>query len=256
MLRLRARTARAERLIWVFGSPIGSGRLSSLVAELTGRTVWDEPLIGALFGHFYYRRSGHRIDRRGKHFIMRRAYARAWLEPMRDLVLSGAAVRFPDVARSDYLVIREPNGSIGAPLLMEALPESRMILLVGDPLEIVASSLNDHGEAGEAPDELVRRRAEALLQQLAGAKRAHDSHRGPKALVRYEELRADTLTTMRRLCAALEIDVEETELVRAVSRHAREEVPGGSALSAEQARLVEEVTAPLLEGPEPSRAAV
>ena len=36
------------------------------------------------------------------------------------------------------MVIEEPNGSIRAPLMMEALPESRMILLVRDPKDVVA----------------------------------------------------------------------------------------------------------------------
>src|SRR3712207_6950789 len=50
--------------------------------------------------------------------------------------------------RSDYLVVKEPNGSIGAPLLMEALPESRMILLVRDPRDVAASSIDARRKGG------------------------------------------------------------------------------------------------------------
>ena len=43
--------------------------------------------------------------------------------------------------------------------------------------------------------------------------------------MRYEELRADALGTMRRLYAELGIAVDEGELVRAVQEHAWENVP-------------------------------
>src|SRR3712207_8124301 len=53
---------------------------------------------------------------------------RSTLFPYTTLFRSKA--RFPEVAeKRGYLVIKEPHGTQGAPLLMQALPESRMILL-------------------------------------------------------------------------------------------------------------------------------
>jgi hypothetical protein len=45
-------------------------------------------------------------------------------------------------------MIKEPNGSVGAPLLTEALPESRMILLVRDPSDVISSLLDAAREGG------------------------------------------------------------------------------------------------------------
>ena len=83
-------------------------------------------------------------------------------------------------------------------------------------------------------------------------------------LVRYEELRADTLGTMKRMYSKLDVPVDEAELERAVEKHSWENIPeeekgegkfyrkatpGGwrEDLTEEQARAVEEITAPLLE---------
>ena len=51
-------------------------------------------------------------------------------------------MRYPNLREDDYLIIKEPNGSVGASLMMEALPESRMIFLMRDPRDVVASRLD------------------------------------------------------------------------------------------------------------------
>jgi hypothetical protein len=105
--------------------------------------------------------------------------------------------------------------------------------------------------------------AQRYLHHVGEAKRAYDAHAGRKVLIKYEELRADTLGAMKRLYSELEIPVEEGELSRAVAKHSWENIPeeqkgegkfyrkatpGGwrEDLTEEQAKMVERVTAPLL----------
>ncbi len=83
-------------------------------------------------------------------------------------------------------------------------------------------------------------------------------------MVRYEDLRADTLETMRRIYSELGISVKEADLARVVEKHSwdnipeeqkgpgkkrRRATPGGwrEDLTPEQAKTVERVTAPLLQ---------
>jgi hypothetical protein len=234
---------RPENLVWMFGTArTGSSWLSAIMGEIGGYSRWHEPLVGHLFGNLYYERAGHRGE--DEHFILGARYRDLWLATVRRFVLDSAAARFPEVAEGGYLIIKEPQGSMGAPLLMEALPESRMILLVRDPRDVVASNLDAHKKgtwtadlmrkggkekppslAESRPDVFVKGQARRYVRDVGNAKKAYDAHRGLKVLVRYEDLRADTLGTMKRIYSALEIPVDEAELARSVEKNSWEKIP-------------------------------
>ena len=272
---------RPDQIVWIFGSGrSGSTWLSSMMGDMSGQTLWGEPWVGYLFGHFYYSQGGTRHQ--SPQFIMG-SHRDVWVRSIRNLVLDVAAATFPDLKEDEHLVIKEPNGSVGAPLMMEALPESQMVLLVRDPRDVVASFADARRKGGwhyernkgrpqkewwmlspdDDPASFAEERATALLQQAGNAKKAYDAHEGPKVLIRYEDLRADTLGTMKRLYSTLGVPVDGEELARIVHRHSWENIPkekrgdgkfyrkakpGGwrEDLTPEQAEAVESETGPLL----------
>lgn len=233
-----------ENIIWVFGSGrTGSSWLTFMMGALPDHTRWNEPLIGYLFGHLYYERAWPRQDK--KHFILANDYEETWLSPIRSLVLKGGTARFPERSEGGCLVIKEPHGSIGAPLVMKALPESRMIL-VRDPRDVAASSLDAHRKgsrpserrrakrpelfekntrADEQPDAFVKGQAKSYLKDIELTEQAYESHKGRKVLIRYEDLRADTLGTMKHIYSTLEVPVNERELARVIKERSWENIP-------------------------------
>ncbi len=265
-----------KNVVWIFGAGrTGSTWLSRMMDELKGQSVWFEPWVGALFDPYHLRLE----DRKGKHFILSPRYRGTWLGSIRAFVLDGANARFPEASGAGrYLVIKEPGGSVGAALLMEALPESRMVLLVRDPRDVVASWVDARREGGwrsagrepvDSTDNMVRTVARRYSRNVGQAKKAYDAHKGRKVLVRYEELRADALGTMRRIYTELGIPVDEGGLIRAVEKHSWENIPkkdkgegkfyrkatpGGwrEDLTPKQVKTIERVIAPLLDELYPS----
>ena len=156
-----------------------------------------------------------------------------------------------------------------------------MIFLIRDPRDYAASSLDAKRVGGwqyenrrkwrsespvdkKNPEGFVRSRAKSYMERIGFAKQAYDAHKGAKVLVKYEELRADTLGTMKRIYSELGISVDEGELARAVEKHSWENIPEEQKgegkifrkakpgawredLTPEQVEIVERITAPLLE---------
>jgi hypothetical protein len=252
-----------------------------MMGEMAEGRSWREPLVGQLFGSFYDGANAINFER--PQFIFSDTNRDAWLNGIRLFVLN--AIRGYFSGGDKYLVVVEPNGSLGAPLIMEALPESRMILLMRDPRDVVASALDRHRKGGDAyklraqdprkaktlpknaadhdPDGFIKTQAKRYLRNVSSARQAFDNHRGPKVMVKYEDLRAETLQTMKRLYSGLGIEVVEAELARVVNKHAWENIPaenkgpgksnrkaspGGwrEDLTPRQVETVERVTAPLL----------
>jgi len=277
----RPNAVNPENMIWVFGiGRSGNTWLLDMVRGVGNHQTWDEPYVGRLFGEFYLQHATAGTLSR-VNFIMGDPTRKGWTKSIRNFVLDGASYSHPRLGPGDYLVIGEHNSSVGAPLLMEALPESRMILLVRDPRDVIASNLDGarkggwlhqwrekgeeeyHALAEKKPNVYVQELAEKYLHEVGLAKQAYDSHKGRKVLVRYEDLRADTLSTMQRIYSTLEIPVNDEKLAQVVAKYSWENVPekdkgkgkftrkatpGGwkEDLTTEQARIIEEETAPLL----------
>ena len=224
----------AEGLIWIFGSArTGSTWLGKMLGSLPGAGLWSEPAIGAMVGEFYYERFPHR---RGHRFLLADKYRDVWLRGIRSLVLDGVSARVDET----LAVIQEPHGAIGAPILSEALPESRMVLLVRDPRDALSSAFDAERTGGwlaerrgdaeldraDRRDDFFDVKAQVFLWDLESACLAYRSHPGPKSIVRYEDLRVDTPATMRRLIGDLDLEISDRDLTESVNEHAWEAAPG------------------------------
>jgi hypothetical protein len=268
-----------ENVVWIFCTArSGSTWMRSMLDDLLDGEVWEEPKVGRLFGEFY---SGAKPTQLGRtNYVLGEPTREAWTGALRDFVLRTAWASHPSVTPERYLIVKEPGGAVGAPLLMAALPESRMVLLVRDPRDFAASVLDATRRGGwmqEGMDEWARRDLDSdkdvqrylralsrqYVRQMGNGKKALDDHDGRKVMVRYDDLRTHTLGTMRDLCAALELPVTEQRLAQVVDRHSFENIPqrergegkfyrkatsGGwkDDLTPEQAKIVEDITAPLI----------
>lgn len=171
------------------------------------------------------------------------SHRRSWVTSIRSFVLSAAGATLGGIG-DKYLVIREQTASPGVPLLMEALPESRMIFLIRAPRCVVSSWLASEKErswlnqilvqdprrgrvpADQNPSAMIERRTQRYALNVGSSKQAYEAYAGPKALLKYEDLCAATLGAMKRIYSELEFSAEEKNLVHAVEKLSWEKLLG------------------------------
>ena len=277
-----------HNIVWILGSPrTGSTWLSQILGTPEGHAEWREPFFGVVLG--FRNNLAHREYVNSNQFLLGEPHRDVWVRSMRNLFLDVGRSKFPNISPKHHLIVKEPNGSISAPLILEAFPESKLVFLVRDSRDVVASLLDaarrgswygyDKFEASMADavsrgggldehdpgdDEFVEQLARNYVANVGAVEEAYAGHPdGSKVLVRYEDLREDPSKQVARICDALQIEVEESQLEQAVKKHSWENIPEGERgrgkfhrkavpggwredLAPEQAKLVEGITAPLL----------
>lgn len=236
-------------IVWILGSPrTGSTWLGRVLGEPRGHALWTEPFFGVVLG--FRDNLANREYVNSAQFMLGEPHREVWIRSMRRMFLDVAEARFPNMSRGHYLIVKEPNGSLSAPLIMEAFPESKLVFLVRDSRDVVASLLDAAKKgswygydlyeasvasalrAGESPYE--RRSDEGFVEQLArnyvtnisAVKEAYDAlPAARKVFVRYEDLRESPLENVTRICESLSLSTDGEQLRLAVEKHLWENIP-------------------------------
>jgi hypothetical protein len=161
----------------------------------------------------------HTYRRTAPNYFLSDRYADAWRPALRELVLSRLGAESDALSehhslRDPLLIIKEPNGSLGADLVMSLFPSSRLIFLLRDGRDVVDSmvdaqapgawlgSLREGANATGQSDRLaiVDRESWLWVARTEAVQRAYQAHAPDRRLtVRYEDLRADASRSLATL---------------------------------------------------------
>jgi len=245
-----------SRIVWIFGSPrSGSTWLLQMLSALPGVVTINEPLIGAYLGEIVCDYRGVRIEdlnvsnftfERQRRHIPQQFFSEqsrgVWAPLLGKLIktrflahVTGA----PDAGAVPLVVVKEPNGSQAADLILAAVPKSRAIFLLRDGRDVVDSEL-----AGLAPDgwlgkeftglgavepaerlEFVVRSASKWLWRTEVVEDAVSRHPGPGLTVKYEDLLTDTAASFGHVCRFLGVEITDDDLGALVARTAFASLP-------------------------------
>ena len=241
-----------DRLVWIMGSSrSGSTWLLRMLAELEGAVPIDDPHIGHHLGvwrpiplawataseqpELSTLREVKR-DKPGYFFADR--YAATWRPLLRELIGARfAAQAAANGQRKPLVIVKEP-GSQAAALLMSMFPRSRLVFLLRDGRDVVDSWLAAYRDGSWAQEEgafpLAEHGREAFIRwqasvwtyrtrSVADAYAAHDPAR--RVLVKYEDLLADPVVALRRICHAAGVATEPSKLERIAAAHDIDAVP-------------------------------
>ena len=149
----------------------------------------------------------HALRSGSSNYFLADRYSEVWRPELRRLVLARLRAQSDRVAARHSLdrplvVVKEPNGSLGADFTMSLLPRARLIFLLRDGRDVVDSMVDAQTPGGWLAGEdasrsadqrlaLVRREASLWLARTRAVQRAYDAHPAElRQLVRYEDLRA------------------------------------------------------------------
>ena len=286
-----------ERLVWIVGSPrTGSTWLLYLLAHHQRILPVNEPEFGLHLA------PQHPVPSPGlpeefdlgestlpewhgdwRDYFLSREFEHMWRPYLRRLVLARLWVQaeLAGANKTDALLAIKEPGSLGADLLLSLLPRSRMIFLLRDPRDVLASLLGAVQGGGSfargmgvspdtrlTPEERLRYlRVEAhrwlnRTRDVQGAYARHPEDR--KLMVRYEQLRADSHGELGRILAWLDRPAGDEEVDAWLSKlsfearpdaekgrgkFARSARPGGwqDDLTAEEQQMVHAMLGPKME---------
>jgi hypothetical protein len=247
-----------SRLVWLFGSPrSGSTWLLQMLGEHPRIVPINEPLIGFHLSPFQANDPGYRAeDLDLETFTARRAmgddpdrffaesFGDVWVPGLQRLLNERFEAHLARFAQSPpdetIIVVKEPNGSQSADVIMRAQPQAQLLFLLRDGRDVVDSTLasllvgawgqmahrNMRGVSESERLDVVTRLAYQWLWQTEVVEIAFAAHRGPKHMVRYEDLLREPERHVGELFEWLDLPLEQAEVVALVKRFAFENIRG------------------------------
>lgn len=231
-----------KNLIWIIASR-RSGT-SWLAKELLSHNtkIMDEPLIGfhiaGLLGRNspFYRRIDESKSR--KHYFFCTEFKEIWLFYLRKLLLNRIYAQFENL--DSKIIIKEPNGSMGADIISESLPNSKIVLLLRDGRDVIHSNLAQISPEGFASKQgkivaslqnkkilnEIKFRAKdwnSLVDILLSTYENHNKKLRYK--VKYEDLRRDTFAELKKLYEFIEVSISDPELNEIIEKYTFENLP-------------------------------
>lgn len=221
-----------RKLVWIFGSPrSGSTWLSTQLLKHPDNIIWDEPYIGV---HFNVNRL-YQIEREDYIFSTRKKMY--WLPALRKFILACAYAHSKTIRKN--LIIKEPNGSEIADIILECLPNSKLIFLLRDGRDVVDSLVDAHQSNSWNPDlssipltnQKIRNQKieehsivwKCLTEITRNAFEIHPPQL--RLLIKYEDLLKNTLWEVKRIYQFLQIKIDDDNLEKIIDRYSFDEIP-------------------------------
>ena len=228
-----------KNLVWIFASPrSGTTWLGArLLAERF--LMIDEPKIGS---HLGFSRLGKNtigdlisLENREDYFFSNQ-FKDTWKYFLRKLILNRIYAQIRDTRKK--IIIKEPNGSIGADMISDCLPNSKIIILLRDGRDIVDSLVDAFSEKGWLAKKggmalSVDNRLEYIKQQsnrwknlvniLLKIQKIHP--KGNRILIKYEDLLGETFKVLKNIFQFLNIKFDDNEIKEIVEKHSYKNIP-------------------------------
>ncbi len=219
-----------KKTVWVLGSPrSGSSWLVERMLNLpTYNVIWNEPHIGSTLAS--------RREAEGKRdpYFFSENHEKNWIPPLRKLILARTYSHAKTISKN--VIIKEPNGSMGADLVMKCLPNSKFIWLLRDGRDVVDSFIDLHKEDSWNPEfkpitkdyrsTVIINHAKSWQKNTEIVERAFQTHNSKlRLLIKYEDLRNNTFNHFKKILQFLNISKTDEEIQKIIEKYDFENIP-------------------------------
>jgi len=228
-----------KNLVWIFASPrSGTTWLGAKLLAEHFLSI-DEPKIGS---HLGFSRLGKNtiedltsLENRDDYFFSNQ-FKDTWKYFLRKLILNRIYAQIRDTRKK--IIIKEPNGSIGADIISDSLPNSKIIILLRDGRDIVDSLVDAFSEKGwlakkggttlSVDDRLEfikeqSNRWKNLVNILLKIQKIHP--KGNRILIKYEDLLGETFKVLKNIFQFLNVKLDDNEIKEIVEKHSYKNIP-------------------------------
>ena len=226
-----------KKLVWVLGTPrSGSTWLTMGLLDHEQNVIWNEPFIGKIFQ--VAKETVISKTRLKSLFFDNRFKKNCWLPILRKLLITRAYYHSQNLEQN--IIIKEPTGGGGAEILMECLPNSKLIFLLRDGRDVVDSFMDaikpdswkgsrkvqlDEENNEKKHNKKIRQYSEMWNSFISSVSNAYETHNPDlRLLVKYEDLRKDTFPELKKIYDFIGIKITDEELKRKIDELAYENV--------------------------------
>jgi len=231
-----------KNLIWVFGSSRGGTTWLGRQLLSYQTKIMFEPRIARFIGdrRNWVIKNGKKVEKQAENvdYFFSNETKKTWMYFMRKMILNRIYSQISDF--SQRILIKEPLERGGSDIISECLPNSKIILLLRDGRDVVDSKLDAIRDKdswgiksiGVQPLEqanrarFIRNNSKMWVDLMEDLMRTYNNHEeNLRILVRYEDLRNDTVNELRKIYNFLKIDINNDELEKLVAKHSFENIP-------------------------------
>ena len=225
-----------ENIVWAFGSLEPTSFVTRLLSNHFA--TLNQPLFALFLNGFLITKEmttslefhQNRFD-----YFFNYGYKDVWQFYLRKLILNRIYAQFRDLSKK--IIIKEPNGSLAADIISELHPNSKIIILIQDARNFkfsYARSENEIDPEGEnvlvlednERELFVKKEAKKWVRDMEILMNTYNHHSDElRCLLRYEDLRKNTVRELQKIYSFLDIDIKKEELERLASKYSFENIP-------------------------------
>jgi len=231
-----------KNIVWIFSSPRGgTSWLGTQLLEYKTLSI-NEPYIGFHLGinepkiNDKIVRNIDLFEKDPDYFFSFR-YKKIWQYFLRKLILGRIYGQFQDTTTP--IIIKEPNGGMGADIVLRCLPQSKMIFLIRDGRDVVDSWIDGlkkdawftkrYGFTAwneKNKEEEIIRQASYWVKTMEVIELAYENHsKELRYKVKYENLRNNTFEELKKIYDFIGIKIPEKKLEQIVEKYSFENIP-------------------------------